>query len=51
MGLPWGYHEKCRMSLEKDFLQRFFVHACNIGRQAMASGASPPPIASLILNM
>eukprot|EP00873_Tetraselmis_striata_P034405 jgi/Tetstr1/454669/TSEL_041559.t1 len=39
MGLPWGYHERCRISLEKDFLQRFFVHACNIGREAISSGA------------
>mmetsp|Transcript_11077 Transcript_11077/g.31337 ORF Transcript_11077/g.31337 Transcript_11077/m.31337 type:complete len:1135 (-) Transcript_11077:60-3464(-) len=40
MGLPWVYHERCRMSLETDFLQRFFAHTCNIAREAVASGAA-----------
>lgn len=42
MGLPWVYHERCRMSLEADYLQRFFAHTCNVAREAVASGASPP---------
>jgi len=40
MGLPWAYHERCRMSLEADFLQRFFAHACGVARQIAASGAA-----------
>lgn len=40
MGLPWEYHERCRMSLETHFLQRFFTHACSVAREVAASGRS-----------
>ncbi|BDA40620.1 probable Exportin-4 [Coccomyxa sp. Obi] len=32
LGLPWDYHERCRASLEADYLQSFFIHATSIAR-------------------
>ncbi|EIE26728.1 hypothetical protein COCSUDRAFT_46205 [Coccomyxa subellipsoidea C-169] len=37
LGLPWDYHERCRSSLESDYLQSFFVHASGIARGSAAA--------------
>jgi hypothetical protein len=37
LGLPWDYHERCRASLEEDYLQSFFSHASNIARGSAAA--------------
>lgn len=34
MGMSWEYHDRCRQSLEADFLQGFFVHAVAVGQEA-----------------
>ena len=34
MQLPWDFHERCRVSLQNDFLQQFFQHAVGTARAA-----------------
>ena len=40
MNLPWDFHERCRASLEKDFLQHFFAHGAGIARAAAEGGGA-----------
>ena len=40
MNLPWDFHERCRASLEADFLLHFFAHGAGIARRCHESGAS-----------
>lgn len=40
MGLAWDFHEKCRSSLEQDFLRLFFSHAVTVARQAAPEAAA-----------
>jgi hypothetical protein len=39
MQLPWDFHERCRVSLQNDFLLSFFEHAVSVARAAAAGGA------------
>lgn len=34
LGLPWDYHEKCRASLEADYLQPIYLHARSVARDS-----------------
>ncbi len=34
LGLPWDYHEKCRASLEADYLQPIYLHARSVARES-----------------
>ena len=38
MQLPWDFHERCRVSLQNDFLQQFFQHAVGTARAAAETG-------------
>ena len=40
MNLPWDFHERCRASLEADFLLHFFAHGAGIARRCHESGAA-----------
>jgi hypothetical protein len=40
MQLPWDFHERCRASLERDFLKHFFLHGAGIARAAFENGAA-----------
>lgn len=37
LGLPWDYHEKCRASLEADYLQPIYLHARSVARSSAAT--------------
>tara|TARA_B110000977_G_scaffold121026_2_gene155714 strand:- start:1251 stop:3140 length:1890 start_codon:yes stop_codon:yes gene_type:complete len=39
MHLPWDFHERCRVSLQNDFLKQFFSHGVGVARGAVNSGA------------
>ena len=40
MNLPWDFHERCRASLETDFLRQFFSHGAGVARSVAESGAA-----------
>jgi hypothetical protein len=40
MNLPWDFHERCRASLETEFLRDFFSHGAGIARNAAESGGA-----------
>lgn len=40
MQLPWDFHERCRVSLQNDFLQQFFSHAVGTARAAAETGGA-----------
>ena len=40
MNLPWDFHERCRASLETDFLKHFFTHGASVARHAAESGTA-----------
>ena len=40
MNLPWDFHERCRASLETDFLRHFFAHGAGVARSVAESGAA-----------
>lgn len=35
LGLPWDCHERCRASLEADYLQPMYLHARNVARESV----------------
>lgn len=37
LGLPWDYHERCRASLEADYLQPIYLHARSVARESAAA--------------
>ena len=37
LGLPWDYHERCRASLEADYLQPIYLHARSVARECAAA--------------
>jgi len=44
MGLPWDYHEQCRLQLQEEYLFGFMQHAMEIARQsagAAVAGGDP----------
>ena len=40
MHLPWDFHERCRVSLQNDFLLSFFRHAVSVARGAAETGGA-----------
>lgn len=40
MQLPWEFHERCRASLENEFLAGLFAHGSQIARSVAESGAA-----------
>jgi len=40
MNLPWDFHERCRASLESEFMRDFFNHGAGIARNAAESGGA-----------
>ena len=38
LGLPWGFHERCRAGLEADYLQPMYLHARSVARESAAAG-------------
>ena len=40
LGQSWQFHEECRASLEKEYLQTFFVHAVTVAREAAPAAAA-----------
>ena len=37
LGLPWDYHERCRASLEAEYLQPIYLHARSVARECAAA--------------
>ena len=37
LGLPWDYHERCRASLEADYLQPIYLHARSVACECSAA--------------
>lgn len=37
LGLPWDHHERCRASLEADYLQPIYLHARSVARESAAA--------------
>jgi len=40
MGLPWSYHEECKLQLQEEFLPDFLKHAVSVARQGATAALS-----------
>jgi hypothetical protein len=42
MGMPYEFHERCRVEFEARYLQQFFGYAMQLAREAAGGGTRPP---------
>lgn len=40
LGMPFEFHEKCRVEFQQQYLQRLFVHAVTMARDTVAAGTA-----------